>query len=55
VMGTPDGRWSLAVLSTALAHVFTLLEKDWPGVVDMPEYLNRSVCIYLCPLQFFLV
>lgn len=42
VMGTPDGRWSLVVLSTALAHVFTLLEKDWPGVVDMPEYLNMK-------------
>ncbi len=41
VLGTPDGpsRLLLVLFET---HVFASSEKDWPGVVDMPEYHNMK-------------
>jgi cyclin-dependent kinase 8/11 len=48
VMGTPDGK-AYRLLMTNMPNV--LSEKDWPGVVNMPEYHNMKKldpCVCIC-------
>lgn len=49
VMGTPDSKSSRLLIFKYIPKI--LLEKDWPGVVDMPEYHNMMKLdpyVYIC-------